>query len=91
MEPWALALLMKPVGVLLCFVLIVVIPAGLVYLLRPLFPEGRVKDFLFRERGRQRAQGSAGTGDGGFDDAPIRSGDASEDRPRLIGVRQNLD
>lgn len=76
MEGWGWALLLKPLGVLFWFALVVVIPVALVAILRPLFPEGRVKDFLFRERGRHRTSGAAGSGDSRLDHTPVSSRDA---------------
>lgn len=86
-----IALLAKPLGILFCFVVVVVIPVALVALLRPLFPEGRVKDFLFRERGRHRTQAAAGTGDGGLDSAAVSSRDTGENRAGLLWIRKHFD
>ncbi len=59
MESWAWALVLKPIAAVVVFAVVFGVPILLVYLLRPLFPEGRVKDFLFRERGGQRASRAA--------------------------------
>lgn len=91
MDSWTLALLIKPLGVLLWFVVIVVVPVALVALLRPLFPEGRVKDFLFRERGRHRAQAATGAGDGQFNSPTVSGRDGGENRAGLLWIRKHFD
>ena len=54
MESWGWALLLKPFVGLAIFAAVFGVPMLLVWLLRPVFPRGRLKDFLFRERGTQR-------------------------------------
>lgn len=52
MEPWLIAVILKPLGILLLFVAIVY---PLRNVLARAIPEGRVKQFLYRERTRESA------------------------------------
>lgn len=60
MEPWAWALLLKPMAFVLLAVAYYFTVVKGVRALERLFPAGRLKDFLFRERGRPEA-GTAST------------------------------
>lgn len=91
MDAWWVVLLMKPFAAIIVFAVLFGIPIALTWLLRPLFPEGRVKDFLFRERGAHGSGTAADSGQGGFDDATVIRGELCEDRPRLGRVREDFD
>lgn len=82
-QPWALGLLLKPVLGVLIFVVVFAIPILLVRVLRPLFPNGRLKDFLFRERGGHSTAASTDAEHSVLNDPPLLSRERSEDSTRL--------
>lgn len=83
MEAWVLALLTKPLAAILVIVVIGVLPAILVRMLRPVFPSGRLKDWLFRDRGSNRAAGATDTTQGVLNKPAVTVRQVGEDRPSL--------
>lgn len=83
MEPWVLALVLKPFAGLVVFAVLFGIPILLVRLLRPIFPEGRLKDVLFRERGSERAGLPPDPRQQPLDNVPLIRGERIEDSSRL--------
>lgn len=62
MPDWAFALLLKPVLGALLVLFVFVIPIWLCRkFLKPIFPEGRIKEYLFRESVDEGGTGSAGS------------------------------
>ncbi len=82
-QPWALGLLLKPVVGVLIFVVVFAIPILLVRVLRTLFPNGRIKDFLFRERGGHSAAARADAEHGVLNDSPLLGREHGKDSTRL--------
>lgn len=62
MPTWGWALLLKPLAAIGVFAVVFGVPMLLARLLRPVFPKGRLKNYLFRERGGQSASRSADAG-----------------------------
>lgn len=91
MDSWWVVLLAKPFIAIGVFAVLFGIPIVLTWLLRPLFPAGRLKDFLFRERGTHRASAAPDAGQGGFNNVPIIRGELCEDRPSLRRVGEDFD
>lgn len=83
MQGWLWALVLKPIAAVVVFAVVFGVPVLLVYLLRPLFPEGRLKRWLFRERGGHGASGRAYADKSVLDHAPIVSRQRGDDRPSL--------
>ena len=84
MPNWFLALLLKPFLGIIQLAVVFGTPILLVKLLRPLFPEGRLKDVLFREYGD--SQGTSPTPDlrqHVLNDVPLIHGERVEDSTRL--------
>ena len=79
MPEWGWALLLKPFIGLLVLAVVFGIPMLLARLLRPVFPRGRLKEFLFRERGGQRPGRSTNPGDGVLDNVPLIRGEPRHD------------
>lgn len=79
MPSWGWALLLKPFIGLLVLAVVFGIPMLIVKLLRPAFPRGRVKDFLFRERGGQRASRASDTRNGVLDSVTLVSREPRND------------
>lgn len=79
MDSWGWALLLKPFVGIVIFAVVFGVPMLLVWLLRPVFPRGRIKDFLFRERGGQRAGRAANAGKRVLDDVPLIRGELRDD------------
>ena len=71
MGSWGWALLLKPVIGVVVIAAIFGVPMLLAILLRPLFPAGRLKDFLFRERGGERPGRAADSGQRVLNDATL--------------------
>lgn len=82
-QPWALGLLLKPVIGILVFVVVFAIPILLVRILRPVFPNGRIKDFLFRERGGHSTAAGPNAEHGVLNDPPLLGRERSKDSTRL--------
>lgn len=83
MSEWTWALLFKPIAAILVFAVVFGIPILLAKALRPLFPEGRLKDWLFRERGTDSASGSASPTQGVLDKPAVTVRQVGEDRSGL--------
>lgn len=79
MDSWGWALLLKPFVGITIFAVVFGVPMLLVWLLRPMFPKGRLKDFLFRERGAKRAGRAADPGKRVLNDAPLIRGELRDD------------
>lgn len=75
---WGWVLLLKPLIGLGIFAVVFGIPMLLTWLLRPLFPEGKLKRVLFGERGGQRPRGGPDPRNGVLDDAPLIRGEPSD-------------
>ena len=82
-QPWVWGLVMKPVIGIIVFVVVFAVPILLVRLLRPIFPAGRLKDVLFRERGGHSAAGRADAEHGVFDNPPLLGRERGQDSTRL--------
>lgn len=83
MDAWAWGLLIKPLAAILVIAVVIVLPILLAKMLRPLFPEGRLKEWLFRNRGGDSASSSADTTQCVLDNPAITVRQVGEDRPRL--------
>ena len=76
---WGWALLLKPFIGIAVLAVVFGLPMLLVWLLRPLFPAGRLKDVLFRERGGERPSRPADTGHGVLNDATLIRRESRDD------------
>ena len=76
---WGWALLLKPFIGIAFLAVVFGLPMLLVKLLRPLFPEGWLKDVLFRERGGQRPSRPADAGHRVLDDVALIGRETRDD------------
>ena len=64
-------MLLRPLIGLVVLAVVFGIPILLVRLLRPIFPSGKLKDVLFRERGGERASPASDAADSKIDLHPL--------------------
>lgn len=83
MPDWVVTLLVKPFVALLLFCVVFALPIVLVRAMQPYFPGGRLKDFLFRERGANSSSRPAHARERVLDQPAITGRKVGEDRPRL--------
>ena len=82
-QPFVWGLLLKPFIGLLLLAGVFGVPILLVRLLRPIFPEGKLKDLLFRERGTDSAASSTDAEQRVFNDPPLIGRESGQDSTRL--------
>lgn len=82
-QPFAIGLLLKPVIGLIVLAVVFGIPILLVRLIRPIFPSGRLKDVLFRERGGDGPALRPDSKQGVLDNPPLLRREHAEDAPRF--------
>lgn len=83
MSEWTWALLFKPIAAILVIAVVFGVPILLTNLLRPLFPEGRLKNWLFRKRGSDSASSSANAPERILDKPAVTRREIGEDRTGL--------
>lgn len=71
MESVGWGMLLRPLIGLGILIVVFGVPILLVRLLRPVFPKGRLKDVLFRERGSHRASPASDSADRVIDLKPL--------------------
>lgn len=90
MQSWEWALLLKPFAGLVVFAVLFGLPILIVRLLRPVFPAGRLKDWLFRQRGTHGAGTAASAGDSSLDGSPVIRGEIGQDGAGLRRIGKDL-
>lgn len=83
-QPFVWGLVLKPVIGVVILVVVFLVPILLVKLLRPMFPEGKIKDVLFRERpSNPDASGLADSEQRILDDTTFIGRETGKDSARL--------
>lgn len=83
MNEWTWALLFKPVAAILVVAVVIGLPILLAKALRPLFPEGRLKEWLFRNRGSDSTSSTANPAQRVLDNPAVTVRKVGEDRTGL--------
>lgn len=83
MEPWSWSLILKPLAVVLIAAAYYFLVIKGSQTIGRFIPDGKLKDFLFRERGTGRPQQPTGPAEKVLDNPPLVGTDTRKDGPGL--------